>query len=271
MAAQVRVARLKAVTSNCTMRVRFNCPAPGLYRVVEVVNNAAIDNAADRCSSTTYPYPDPNPAALPDLDEPVMVLRGGIAFGGVQDLDIAPTGRVTALTGALPATIGVTDSYGEIQNVVVSATGAFRCHDPGRSSIRSDTGVTLIEVLIATVILVVGLVAGAQLLAISIQMHQLAAETTDATRLANNKLEELMKLNFAADPAIQITPVGLDPLTQNVPNYFDVPVAGVYTRRWLVQAGPTATTRFVTVRLVPAQTDRRVAKEVDLTTVVRQW
>ena len=47
---------------------------------------------------------------------------------------------------------------------------AFRCHDPGRSGIRSDTGVTLIEVLIATVILVVGLVAGAQLLALSIQI-----------------------------------------------------------------------------------------------------
>ena len=264
------MARLKAVTSNRTMRVRFNCPSPGLYRVVEVVNNAAIDNAADRCSSTTYPYPDPNPAALPDLDGPVMVLRGGITFGGVQDLGIAPTGRVTALTGAVPATIGVTNSY-ETQKVTVSATGRFRCLDPGRSSFRSDTGVTLIEVLIATVILVVGLVAGAQLLALSIQMHQLAAETTDATRLANTKFEELMRLNFAADPAIQIVPVGLDPLTQNVPNYFDVPVAGVYTRRWLVQAGPTATTRLVTVRLVPAQTDRRVAKEVDLTTVVRQW
>ena len=148
---------------------------------------------------------------------------------------------------------------------------AFRCLDPGRPSVRSETGVTLVEVLIATVILTVGLVAGAQLLWISIQMHQLAAETTDATRLANAKLEELMKLNFAADPAIQITPVGLDPLTQNVPNYFDVPVAGVYTRRWLVQAGPTATTRLVTVRLVPDQTDRRTAKSVDLTTVVRQW
>ncbi len=148
---------------------------------------------------------------------------------------------------------------------------AFRCLDPGRSSFRSDTGVTLIEVLIATVILTVGLVGSAQLLAVSIQMHQLAGGTTDATRLANAKLEELMKLNFAADPAIQITPVGPDPLTQNVPNYFDEPVPGVYTRRWHVQAGPTATTRLVTVRLVPAQTDRRVAKEVDLTTLVRQW
>ncbi len=148
---------------------------------------------------------------------------------------------------------------------------AFKYPNPGRSSIRSAAGVTLIEVLIATVILVVGLVGGAQLLAVSIQMQQLARGTTDATRLANTKFEELMKLNFAADPAIQIAPVGLDPLTQNVPNYFDVPVAGVYTRRWLVQAGPTATTRLVTVRLVPAQTDRRIAKPVDLTTVVRQW
>ena len=122
VAAQVRAARLTALTANRTIRVRFNCPAPGQYRVVEVVNNAAIDNAADRCSSTTYPYPDPNPAALPDLDGPVMVLRGGITFGGIQDLDIAPTGRVTPLTAAVPATIGVTNSY-ETQNVTVSATG----------------------------------------------------------------------------------------------------------------------------------------------------
>ncbi len=122
VAAQVRVARLKAVTSNRTIRVRFNCPAAGQFRVIEVVNNVAIDNAADRCSSTTYPYPDPNPAALPDLDGPVMVLRGGSTFDGVQDLEIAPTGRVTALTGAVPATIGVTNGY-ETQNVTVSATG----------------------------------------------------------------------------------------------------------------------------------------------------
>ena len=122
VAAQVRAARLKAVTSNRTIRVRFNCPAAGQYRVVEVVNNAAIDDAADRCSSTTYPYPDPNPAAQPDLDGPVMVLRGGITFGGVQDLDIAPTGRVTALTGAVPATIGVTNSH-ETQDVTISAAG----------------------------------------------------------------------------------------------------------------------------------------------------
>ncbi len=75
----------------------------------------------------------------------------------------------------------------KLKTLLSRRRAAFRCPDPGRSSIRSDTGVTLIEVLIATVILTVGLVAGAQLLAISIQMHQLAAETTDATRLANAK------------------------------------------------------------------------------------
>ena len=122
VAAQIRLARLQAVTANRTIRVRFNCPAAGQFRVVEVVNNAAIDDDADRCSSTTYPYPDPNPAARPDLDGPVMVLRGGITFDGVQDLDIAPTGRVTPLTGQVPATIGVTNSH-ETQNITISATG----------------------------------------------------------------------------------------------------------------------------------------------------
>ena len=155
---------------------------------------------------------------------------------------------------------------------------ACRCPDPGRSGVRSETGVTLVEVLIATVILVVGLVGGAQLLALSIQQHQLAAETTDATRLANAKLEEanakleeLMKLNFAADPAIQVTPGRPRPADPERAQLLRRAGRRVYTRRWLVQAGPTATTRLVTVRLVPAQTDRRIAKPVDLTTVVRQW
>ena len=51
VAAQVRSARLRAVTANETMRVRFNCPAPGQLRIVQLVGTPAIDNAADRCSA----------------------------------------------------------------------------------------------------------------------------------------------------------------------------------------------------------------------------
>ena len=123
VAAQIRAARLRAVTSNRTMRVRFNCPAAGQFRVVEVVGVAAVDGAADRCSLTAYPYPSPAPpAARPNHDGPVVALPGQTGFGGFQDIDIAANGRVTPLAGGLPVTITVADNY-ENQNLTVSASG----------------------------------------------------------------------------------------------------------------------------------------------------
>jgi type II secretory pathway pseudopilin PulG len=130
--------------------------------------------------------------------------------------------------------------------------------------------VTLIEVMFAVIVLSVGLLAGAQLLAVSLQTHQLSRTTTDSARLASEKVEQLMKLDFALDPAIQISAVNPDPLNQNVAGYFDIPLPG-FTRRWRVQAGPTANTRLVTVRLVPAPTDLRMARPVVLETIVRDW
>jgi hypothetical protein len=64
--------------------------------------------------------------------------------------------------------------------------------------------------------------------------------------------------------------VAPDPLEQNVASYFDTPTLS-YTRRWRVAAGPTATTRIVTIRVVPTQTDLRMAKEVEITALIRQW
>jgi len=128
----------------------------------------------------------------------------------------------------------------------------------------------LMEVLIAVGILTVGLLGSAQLLVVTTQTHMLARETTDATRLTQAKVEQLMKANFGTDPSVQISGVSPDPLEQNVTSYFDMPTLS-YTRRWRVAAGPTATTRIVTIRLVPTQTDLRMAKEVEITTLIRQW
>ncbi|MCH7749041.1 MAG: hypothetical protein IH939_13200 [Acidobacteria bacterium] len=128
----------------------------------------------------------------------------------------------------------------------------------------------LMEVLIAVGILTVGLLGSAQLLVVTTQTHMLARETTDATRLTQAKVEQLMKANFGTDPSVQISAVSPDPLEQNVTSYFDMPTLS-YTRRWRVAAGPTATTRIVTIRLVPTQTDLRMAKEVEITTLIRQW
>jgi hypothetical protein len=124
--------------------------------------------------------------------------------------------------------------------------------------------------MFAVIVLSVGLLAVAQLLAVSLQTHQLSRTTTDSARLAGEKIEQLMKLDFALDPAIQISAANPDPLNQNVAGYFDIPRPG-FTRRWRVQAGPTANTRLVTVRLVPAPTDLRLAKPVVIETIVRDW
>ena len=67
VAAAIRSARYTAVSKNRTVRVRFNCPAAGQFRIVEFVGSAAVDNAADRCSEQTYPYPDANAAVAPNV------------------------------------------------------------------------------------------------------------------------------------------------------------------------------------------------------------
>lgn len=139
-----------------------------------------------------------------------------------------------------------------------------------RPRVNSERGFTLIEALIASLILTVGLIALADLLAVTIRMHQLGRGSTTATRYAQGKLEELMKLNFSTAPAIQIT--GQNSLDSNVANYFDTPASG-YSRRWQVEAGPggNAKLRLVTVRVIPVLADRRVAAEARITTILRSW
>lgn len=138
------------------------------------------------------------------------------------------------------------------------------------TGVKNERGFSLPEVMIATLLLTVGLLGTAEFLAISLRMHQLAQVSTEATRHAQAKVDELMKADFSTTPAIQIT-VG-DSLGGNVPNYFDVPAAG-FTRRWRVEAGPGANPqlRKLTVRVIPAMADRRTATDVRLTSLGRSW
>lgn len=134
---------------------------------------------------------------------------------------------------------------------------------------RSEVGFSLIEVLVATLVMTVGLVSLVQLLAVSTVMHADAREATTATQYAQAKIDELAKLNLSTAAAVQITPVTPDSLANNVTNYFDTPQTGV-TRRWRVQAGPTGDTRIVTVRVINIRA-RQYGAQVDLTTIIRQW
>lgn len=127
-------------------------------------------------------------------------------------------------------------------------------------------GFTLVEATVATLIFTVGLVAVAQLLAISTRMHWIGRDSAQAARLAQDKVEELMKMNFTTGPAVQIGGA----LDANSPDHFDVPPDSGYTRRWQVAPGPSAHPRLrtVTVRMVP---DVPVGNPYEVTMVIRSW
>ena len=58
---ELQHARMKSVTSNLVMRVQFNCPAAGQFRMLELLGTptapAPQATAANRCSGTVYPFP----------------------------------------------------------------------------------------------------------------------------------------------------------------------------------------------------------------------
>jgi len=141
----------------------------------------------------------------------------------------------------------------------------------------NDRGFTLIEVLIAMVILTIALVSMAELMAITLRMQQLGRNQTLAMRLAQDKVDELMSRNFTF---AQLAPGGS--LAADVANHFDVPAAGTaanlqYRRRWFVETiasdngAPADSLRRVTVRVIPLRNDNRISNPVDLVTIVRCW
>lgn len=118
------------------------------------------------------------------------------------------------------------------------------------------------------VILTVGLVSMAELLAVSLRLQQLGRNGTQAVRLAQDKMDQLMSLNFTTAATIQIG----GSLTANEADHFDTDVPG-YTRRWLVEAGPDGDPdlRQITIRVIPDLADRRTASPYDLISIIRRW
>lgn len=108
--AQIRQARLKAISRNTSFQVQFDCPAVGQFRVLVV--DATIADAG-RCATTL------------GFDSGVFAMPPGVGFnaGGaaVPALRVNGRGNFTS-AGAIPLTIDVT--YGErSRSLTVSATG----------------------------------------------------------------------------------------------------------------------------------------------------
>jgi prepilin-type N-terminal cleavage/methylation domain-containing protein len=103
---ELQTARLAAVSTNLPMRVRFDCPAAGQFRITELMGTpkvpAAADSAVERCNLASYPYPadtDKNALTRPNRDGPVRTLDSTVSFTTSTTIEFWPDGSAHTDTG----------------------------------------------------------------------------------------------------------------------------------------------------------------------------
>ena len=110
---ELQSARLKAVSANTLMRVRFDCPAAGQFRMVERIGAPFADtipaddtdaNAAQRCSLTNYPIKRGATGRVtkPNNDGPIRTLQQGVTFSAQQVIEFWPDGSVHVSSATNP-------------------------------------------------------------------------------------------------------------------------------------------------------------------------
>ncbi len=144
---------------------------------------------------------------------------------------------------------------------------------PGRSADR-ERGFSLLEVLCATTILVIGLAALAQLLTLSTRVNNSARTTTVATVVAKQKMEEML-----SDTGLSPSPA--DSLKRSTSGYHDFvdksgrplgggsspPAGTVFIRRWSVEPLPANPANTLVLQVLVTA---RVNRGVDDTAGVRR-
>jgi hypothetical protein len=129
---------------------------------------------------------------------------------------------------------------------------------------RSDAGFSLVETMVASLVLTVGLVGLGQLLAVATVMHSDARQATTSTVLAQAKMDELMKSG-----TLSLSSVQLGSVASNMGGFYDEPEPGI-TRRWQVNDGPVDNTWILQV-MVENKGGRMYGGTETLTTVIREW
>jgi prepilin-type N-terminal cleavage/methylation domain-containing protein len=104
---ELQSARMTAVSANHPMRVQFNCPTTGQYRMMELIGTPAVPNVADgsvgRCSQVTYPFPAPdnNPITRPNNDGALKTLSSQVTFTTFTTIEFWPDGTAHTNTGGI--------------------------------------------------------------------------------------------------------------------------------------------------------------------------
>jgi prepilin-type N-terminal cleavage/methylation domain-containing protein len=138
------------------------------------------------------------------------------------------------------------------------------------SRCQPEAGFTLVELMIAIVVIVIGVLGMSSVTASSIRQQDLTAARTDMAALADNKFEELRGFAGAvARTADTMQLVVGGNLAANVANYNDAVTerGRTYTRRWIVTAG-VGGTRNVTVRIIPPAVGTRTVQSKDFHSLI---
>ena len=109
---------------------------------------------------------------------------------------------------------------------------------------NGENGFSLIEVLIALVVIVIGVMAVTSMMVLAIRLQVLSRDTTLAIGLAEVKLEELRYM----DPADPERTLGGD-LNSNVVDHFENANGNLFTVRWKIDPGPI-NTQDITIGVV---------------------
>jgi prepilin-type N-terminal cleavage/methylation domain-containing protein len=114
----IRQARLRAISTNTSFRVAFNCPGPNDLRTLVMTGDPVIDDDAGRCNDTL------------DGDSAVIELPAGVGFDvdGTTSLQVTGRGVFSANGGAIPLVIAVTH-VGSTRTLTVSGTGQITFTD----------------------------------------------------------------------------------------------------------------------------------------------
>ncbi len=137
---ELQTARLKAVSSNQPMRVRFDCPVAKQYRIVELVGTpgvpAAADDPAGRCSHSNYPFPAPDTNILtrPNHDGPVRQIDSTVTFQQSTTIEFWPDGTAHVNNGGAnpwpaivsPGTNIILARNGKTKTIVVNSVGKIQ-------------------------------------------------------------------------------------------------------------------------------------------------
>lgn len=120
-----------------------------------------------------------------------------------------------------------------------------------RPKVRPDAGFTLVEALIATLVLTFGISSIFNLMIVATSATARASRATAASSLASQQMEVLRSTPFAA---LVDSATGVNTLDVQTANYFRVVTVtgvGTFETRWQIRSLTSPNLRFLEVRTEP--------------------